>query len=55
VPDAELLTLLDRAAQRLPEVFERMDKEALQHTFEAALGGVVLNTVAEKLDRSRGS
>jgi hypothetical protein len=55
VPDAELLTLLDRAAQRLPEVFERMDKEALQHTFEAALGGVVLNTVAEKIDRSRGS
>jgi hypothetical protein len=55
VPDAELLTLLDRAAQRLPEVFERMDKEALQHTFEAALGGVVLNTLAEKLDRSRGS
>ena len=49
--DADLLDFLEEAAAKLPELFGKMDKDALARIFEAGMGGATLEGMREGMKR----
>lgn len=49
--DEELITFLENATQRIPDLFMRMDVAGLADTFEAAMGGAAMAAARESVTR----